>query len=433
MSIVQRAYPSADLVEVLDMHLGHARYLYNLGLEQRGYHVKGQAFGLNAAQQQRELADARKEFEWLRAGSSSVQQAALRDLDRAFRNFFDRRAGYPNFKKRHRGRESFVVRDVVVRRLNRRWGEIAIPKSAIRLRFRVTVAWDRIAAAKSARVTFGNGVWHVSFVTVPSGKNVAGNDAVLGVDRGVANSIATSDGEFSTAPGLSEAQQRRAKSLQRKLARQQRGSRAREETKRQLGRLRLVDRRRKTDWVEQTTTRLVRTYDGFALEKLPIKNMVKKPAPKPDPDQPGGYLSNGRAAKRGLARGIMSSCWGEFARRLGDKSTVVFVPAANTSRTCVPCGHISAGNRQSQAVFRCENCGHEAHADTNAAINIRDRAFSEPEDIGGSGVEVSSTGAAPTSGLIARNTPLPLAREGIPAFQSREDVNTLLSRSGEAE
>ncbi|WP_063712664.1 RNA-guided endonuclease InsQ/TnpB family protein [Nocardia concava] len=408
MSILQRAYPSADLVEVLNMHLGHARYLYNLGLEQRGYHVKGQALRLNAAQQQRELAEARKEFDWLRAGSSSVQQAALRDLDRAFRNFFARRAGYPRFKKRHRGRESFVVRDLVVRRLNKRWGEVVIPKSATRLRFRVTVAWDRIAAAKSARVTFGNGVWHVSFVTAPPEKMASVSDDVLGVDRGVANSIATSDGEFATAPGLSQGQQRRAKALQRKLARQRRGSRAREETKRQLGKLRLVDRNRKTEWVEQTTTRLARAYTGFALEKLPIKNMVKKPAPRPDPDQPGRFLPNGRAAKRGLARGIMSSCWGEFARRLADKSSVVFVPAANTSRTCVPCGHISAGNRQSQAVFRCENCDHEAHADTNAAINIRNRAFPEPEGIGGSGAEVSHSGAAPTSGLIARNTPLPL-------------------------
>ncbi|MTJ64720.1 helix-turn-helix domain-containing protein [Nocardia seriolae] len=121
MSIMQRAYPSAAQLAVLEMHLGHARYLYNLGLEQRGYHVKGQAFRLGGVQQQRELADARTEVDWLRAGSSSVQQAALRDLDRAFRNFFDRRVGYPEFKKRHRGRESFVVRDLVVRRLNKRW------------------------------------------------------------------------------------------------------------------------------------------------------------------------------------------------------------------------------------------------------------------------------------------------------------------------
>ncbi|MTJ64719.1 transposase [Nocardia seriolae] len=170
------------------------------------------------------------------------------------------------------------------------------------------------------------------------------------------------------------------------------------ETKRQLSRSRVTDRNRKKDWVEQTTTRLARVYEGFALEQLPIANMVKRPAPKPDPDTPGQYLPNGRAAKRGLARGIMSSCWGEFARRLGEKSSVAFVPAANTSRTCASCGHISAGNRKSQAVFRCEKCGHEAHADTNAAINIRERAFHQPEDIGGSGAEVSHVGAAPTSG-----------------------------------
>lgn len=63
-----------------------------------------------------------------------------------------------------------------------------------------------------------------------------------------------------------------------------------------------------------------------------------------------------------------------FATRLGHKTAVVFVDPRNTSRTCHECGHTDTGNRESQAVFQCQRCGHTAHADINAARNILERA-----------------------------------------------------------
>ncbi len=204
----------------------------------------------------RDLTEARREFGWLRAGSTVVQQGALRDLDRAFTNFFARRSGYPTFKKRSGARQGFVVRDLVVRRINRRWGEILAPKAGW-VRFRISRAWSDISAATSARIALTNGRWAVSLTAIPSPRPAATTTMVVGIDRGVANSIATSDGRMFHAPGFSVGEQVRFVALQRCLSRQVKGSANRERTKAKLGRLRLrlADRRGRLDREDHHRTR----------------------------------------------------------------------------------------------------------------------------------------------------------------------------------
>lgn len=381
MAIKQRLNPSAGQAAVMLEHAQMARFVYNLALEQRSMWTKDKrhfAAKITTATQMRELAELRGDLDWVGAGSSVVQQGALRDLDRAFDNFFAGRAEYPQFKRRTRDAGSFVVRDVLVKRQGRRTAVVHIPKVGY-VRFVLSRPWADIATATSARVTLRNGRWHVSFTTktLPA-KIVAGTGAAVGIDRGVANSIATSDHQFAHAPGLSDGEQARFLALQRRKARQVKGSNRQARTKASIGRIhaRLSDRR--TDWVEQSTTRIARTHDLVALEALNTTGMTRKPKPKPDPDTPGVFLPNGARAKAALNKAILASCWGAFARRLTDKmpeGSVILVDPKNTSRACNECGHTSKGNRQSQAVFTCEQCGHAAHADTNAARNILDRAI----------------------------------------------------------
>ncbi|MCZ9635060.1 RNA-guided endonuclease InsQ/TnpB family protein [Rhodococcus sp. BH5] len=403
MSIVQRVYPvEGAQLDVLVMHCDHARFVYNLGLEQRSWWTPSRRHfrqKISVASQMRDLTEARREFDWLRAGSTVVQQGALRDLDRAFTNFFARRSGYPTFKKRFGARQGFVVRDLVVRRINRKWGEILVPKAGW-VRFRVSRAWTDICAATSARIALMNGRWTVSLTTPPAPRREAPTTAlVVGIDRGVANSVATSDGRMFHAPGFTVGEQARFVALQRRLARQQKGSANRHRTKAKLSRLRLRLADRRGDWIEQTTSEIASSYCAAAVEKLPIANMTRRAKPKPDPDNPGAFLPNGGRAKSGLNRAILASCWGKFAQRLDHKMSVVAVPAAYTSQECSNCGYTCPENRDSQAIFRCQGCGFEHHADTNAAINIRDRGFNlehQPEDSLGDRVRQSRKRAAPT-------------------------------------
>lgn len=184
----------------------------------------------------------------------------------------------------------------------------------------------------------------------------------------------TSDGREFHAPSLSDGEQKRQVALERRLARCEKRSRRRERAKEKLGALRRRLDNRRSDWVEQSTTEIARTYAFAGVEKLNIEAMVGKPEPKPDPQQPGAFLPNGASAKSGLSRSIHASLWGRFASRLSDKMDVVAIPAPYTSQCCHRCGHIAAENRESQAVFRCVRCDHTDNADVNAAKVIRDVA-----------------------------------------------------------
>ena len=209
----------------------------------------------------------------------------------------------------------------------------------------------------------------------------------VGLDRGVRTALVTSGGRHYRAPRISARDAARYLGLQRRMSRQQKGSRRREKTRLAVARItaRAADRRR--DWAEKISTRLVREHDVIVLEKLTTAGMVRRPAPKPDPERPEAFLPNRARAKAGLNRGILASCWGILGRRLEQKAAasgcrVVYVSPRFTSQQCRACGHIASDSRESLAVFRCVNCGHADHADANAARNILARglplADSEP-------------------------------------------------------
>lgn len=135
----------------------------------------------------------------------------------------------------------------------------------------------------------------------------------------------------------------------------------------------------------------------MVIEALPVRTMVRRPKPKPDPDNLDHFLRNGAAAKAGLNQSIHANCWGLIARRLEQKTSssgtrLVVVPAQYSSQQCRKCGHISPENRKSQAEFQCKSCGHADHADANAAAVILARAMPAP---------TPGSGATP-SGVLAK-------------------------------
>jgi transposase len=204
--------------------------------------------------------------------------------------------------------------------------------------------------------------------------------AAVGIDRGVTTALVTSGGQHFRAPCISKRDAERYLTLQRRHARQAKGSKRREETRLKMARItaRVTDRRK--DWAEKVSTRLVRDHDLVVFEKLNTAGMTRKPRPKADPDKDGAFLPNRARAKAGLSRAILSSAWGVLATRTEQKAgasgcTVIYVDPRFTSQQCHACGHAEKGNRDSQAVFACLRCGHEDHADTNAARNILARGL----------------------------------------------------------
>ncbi len=369
MSIRQRLYPESGQEQVLLRHCSHARFVWNLGLEQRNCWRKDRTTKVGLSSQCRELARARQAFSWLEEGSSSVQQQALRDLDQAFQNWWNGTHSKPTWRKAGQN-EGFCIRDLSVIRISRRWGEVQVPKCGS-VRFRITRNWQGIEACSSARVTLDRSRrWHVSFTAIQPAISREPTGSVIGLDMGVASTATTSDGEFLSLPKLlSPGEAQRKRRLQRKLARQKRGSKRRARTKLSIARLSAKETDRRKDWIEKTTTNLVRDYDLIAIEDLKVKNMVRSASGTKE--SPGKNV----AQKRGLNREIQSQSWSLYRKRLEQKAdasgvVVVLVNPKYTSQTCSECGYRSDKNRESQAVFVCKACGLEEHADANAAKNI---------------------------------------------------------------
>jgi IS605 OrfB family transposase len=353
-------------------HCSHARYVWNLAVEQHAWWTSRRGPAPNFAVQCRQLTEARAANPWLAAGSVTVQQQALKDFAQAMSNFFGGTHRRPTWRKAglHEGFRIVGARGRQwdVRRLSRRTGEVRVPKVGW-VRFR----WSRAVpdGVKSFRVARDRaGRWHVAFAAIPDPIPAPGNGEAVGVDRGVAVSAALSTGEIRAVPGLAEAGAKRLNRLLRRLARAKRGSNRRARVKAAIARLKAREADRRKDWVEKTSTDLARRFDVIAVEDLNVRGMTR--SAKGTIDAPGVNVR----AKAGLNRGILANGWGRLAARLEHKAPgrVVRVNPAYTSQTCNACGHCAPENRESQAVFRCVACGWQDQADVNAARNIRDTA-----------------------------------------------------------
>jgi transposase len=360
-----RLYPSAAQEVLLLGQCAHARYVWNLGLEQRlmWRRWQGPTPGFNA--QAAQLTEARRAESWLACGSQTVQQQALRDLDQAWQGFFAGTHRRPRWRKagQHEGFRIVGPQALRVRQDNRSRSSVLVPKIGWVWfkRSRALVDW------KSYRITRDRaGRWHIAFAVIPDPIPAPGAGAVVGVDRGVTVAVALSTGELTSPAGLSRKEAERFLRLQRRLARARRGSNRRRKVRTLIGRLKAREADRRKDWVEKTSTGLARGFDQIRVEDLNVKAMTR--SARGTMQNPGRNV----AQKAGLNRGILKSGWGLLVTRLEQKAPgrVEKVKAAYTSQTCNACKHIASESRKSQATFVCVACGHRSNADVNAVRNI---------------------------------------------------------------
>jgi putative transposase len=363
-----RLLPSPVQEAVLRVHCAHARFVWNLAVEQHSHWRPGRTSAPGYLEQCRQLTQARAQHSWLAAGSQMVQQQALRDFAQAMTAFFDpaNPARRPSWRKagRNEGFRIVAVKSEHVRRLGRNTGVAWVPKAGW-VRFR----WSRAVpqGAKSYRVTLDQaGRWHIAFANIPDPIPAPGNGKVVGIDRGVAVSAALSTGELAHAAGLTTRERRRMRRLERRLTRARSGSNRRGRVRLAIGRLRARETDRRKDWAEKTSTNIAERFDVIRIENLKIRNMTR--SAKGTVRNPGRNVRG----KAGLNREILRSGWGLLVRRLEEKAPgrVEKVNPAYTSQRCSACGHVDAKSRESQARFVCTACRFVGHADVNAARNI---------------------------------------------------------------
>ncbi|WP_326637887.1 transposase [Nonomuraea fuscirosea] len=370
--------PTARQAAALAACLEDHRQLYNAALEHRRTAYAKAGASVRYGDQSADLKHIRADDpdgqgRW----SFSSQQATLRRLDKAFRAFFDRveagrTPGYPRFK----GRGWFDSVEWPKDGDGCRWDSQPEHPAAIYVRLQgighVRVHRHRPVhgRVKTISVKREGRRWYVlvSCQDVPA-QPLPATGAVTGIDLGVASLVTTSDGEHVLNPRHLAATADRLAVAQRDLARKQRGSKRRRKAVAQVAALHAKVRRQRLDGAHKTALALVRNYDVIVHEDLRITNMTRSASGTID--NPGRNV----AAKAGLTRSILDAGWGVFLTILAHKAEsagreLIAVNPAGTSRTCARCGHCAKDNRLTQAEFACTACGHAAHADVNAAINI---------------------------------------------------------------
>lgn len=374
-----RLYETPEQEILFGQYAGVCRLVYNLGLEQRRdwwrLFKENTGCSISYPSQARELTALRAEFDWIAAVSVICQQQALRDLDKAFGNFFAGRADYPTPRKRGLNNAfRFSGRDCQWRKLNAKWAVVKLPKIG-EVKFRLTRAIP--GTVKNVTVTSDALGWHVVFSTEAEHTTPQNFGPAVGIDRGVVHTVALSDGRFMDMPRERlNVLDRRARKQARKLAKAKRGSNRRNAARKALARTKAKIARIRLHWNHERTTEIARTHGVAVLEALKTRNMTVSAAGTAE--EPGRNVRQ----KAGLNRAILNNAWFQFETLLSYKiaergGELRKINPAYTSQTCAECGTIDKASRENQATFHCGHCGHTANADTNAARNIL-RAGTQP-------------------------------------------------------
>jgi putative transposase len=344
-------------------------------------------YTLRAIEQCAHLTQARADLDWLADLPAQSAQQILRQMDRAYDNWWNpnHRAEAPKRKKRSsRLAVPFTGQKVKVRKLNRHWAQVRLPKVGW-VRFRMSRALGGVL--RNATVTAdGAGVWHIVF-GVAAGRQPTTSNGLpgCGVDFGVTCSAYVSDEDTPRimAPTLTPGEQQRLLGLERRMARQftyakrhngGKYSRRLRKTIAAIATLRGTQARRRLDFTHKLTTDLAKNHGWVGIEDLRVQNMTR--TAKGTVEKPGKNVR----AKAGLNRVIRDNIPGERRRQLEYKtplfgSELRVIPAPFTSQRCSACGVVDKESRPGCGqVFACTACGHQAHADLNAARNIEDKA-----------------------------------------------------------
>jgi putative transposase len=290
--------PTPAQADSLARHVGVCRVIYNLALEQRRDHYRqfkaSTGKVISFASQCRELTLLRAEFDWIRSVGVTCQEQALRDLDTAFQGFFSGRGGYPQFRKRGVNDSfRFKGREVAVRRLNKSWGVVKLFKIG-EVRFRWTRGIE--GKVKAATINLDSLGWHVSFSTEAEADIEAGENPAIGIDRGVAQAVAYSDGSFAAFPkeriATLEAKVRRASAA---LSRCVKGSNRRKVAKARVAALRSRMARVRKHFNHVETTRVARSFSVVCIERLNTKGMTASARGTIEQPIPPAQISSGGA------------------------------------------------------------------------------------------------------------------------------------------
>jgi len=379
--------PNGEQLRNLRQFAGSCRFVYNKALALNVERYAKKEMRLGYAGWCALLPNWKMEHEFLSDVPAQALQQALKNLERAYTNFFQKRADFPKFKKKGQ-RESFRMPQGF--EVDNQNGRIKLPKLGW---MRYHKSQDILGEASHVTISESCGKWFVSIQTEREVETPQHpSTSAVGMDWGVVNFVTLSNGEIvDQCQPLKKFLPKLAK-LQRRMARKKKFSKNWRKAKARVTKLHTKIANIRKDFVHKVSNDISKNHVVVVAEELQVKNISKSATKKV-------------AQKSGLNRSILDASPFELRRQLEYKTQwrgglLVAVAPQNTSRKCPECGHVSAENRKSQAKFVCIECGFSAHADWVGAVNIREAGLASLACSSASG-EVSPSCQEPTEGIPA--------------------------------
>ena len=363
--------PNGETQRQLRRFAGSCRFVYNKALAlQQANHAAGEKFiGYVAMAKHLTAWRNGEETLWLKDTPIHPLQQTLKALDKAYQNFFAKRANFPRFKRKGSG-DSFRYPDPKQIKLDQDNNRIFLPKLGW-MRYRNSR--DVLGELRNVTVSSKGGKWFVSIQTKREVELPAHQaTTAIGIDLGITRFATFSDGAYIEPINSFKTKAAKLAKYQRRMAHKQKFSNnwKKEKAKVQKTYTQIANTRR--DFLHKTTTTISKNHAVVFVEDLQVGNMSKSAAGTAE--NPGKQV----AKKSGLNKAILDQGWGEFRLQLDYKTVwkggmLFAVPPQYTSQECPCCGHVSKDNRKTQARFVCVECGYENNADHVGAINILER------------------------------------------------------------
>jgi putative transposase len=351
-----RVYPTVDQQVALAKSFGCVRWYWNysLNLCQETYKATGKSLSRGAIQGL--LPNLKQEYEWLTDAYSQCLQYVALNLSTAYKNFFEKRAGFPRFKSKH-GRQSISYP-----------ANVKLEGDYIKLPGKVGQIYcrkDREVMETIKIVTISlnpDGKYFVS-ITVDDGKEIPPPNSegkAIGIDLGLTHFCITSDGSKYDNPRHTKKHARNLKKKQQNLARTQKGSNSRNKAKKLIARVHSKIKRVREDFLHKLSRKIVNENQVIAVENLAVKNMVRN---------------------HNLAKAIGDCGWGMFCTMLKYKAQrqgKVYLEVDRffaSSKTCHVCLNKVDSFALSVRNWECPKCQTQLDRDINAAINIKNEAL----------------------------------------------------------
>ncbi len=330
---------------------GARRYVYNWALERRRSYYAEYGQGIAASQLSRELTRLKQapKTAWLKEANAQALQQALKDVERAFGNFFEKRGRFPRFRSRKAGHFTFRI----PQRIKVEDGKVFVPKIGW-----VRIRQSRAVEGKPKSATFKRDACGHWYVCLTAEFEIPDVDPPLperpvGVDLGLINFLVLSNGEMVKAPRFGRKASRKLRRAQKDLSRRKPGSRRREKAKRYVARIHRKVRNQRSDFLNKVTTDLIRKYDCICVEDL----------------------NNEALARTKLSHSVLDAAFGEFRRQVKYKAAWnlrLFVEIDRfypSTKLCSQCGMVNATLTLSERTWICV-CGAQHARDLNAARSI---------------------------------------------------------------